>query len=56
MAARTAGEPDVANPVPLVMVDSSGRDLSLRDDLPEAGLANLAATLLQLLDLDVPER
>lgn len=44
------------NPVPLVIVDNSGRDLSLRDDLPEAGLANLAATLLQLLDLDVPER
>jgi 2,3-bisphosphoglycerate-independent phosphoglycerate mutase len=27
----------------------------LREDLPEAGLANVAATLLTLLGLDAPE-
>ncbi len=37
------------NPVPFFVLDGSGRRLALRDDLPQAGLANVAATLLQLL-------
>ena len=43
------------NPVPFVIADFA-RDLpSLRDDLPDAGLANVAATILQLLGLPVPD-
>ena len=43
------------NQVPLIIRDYSGRELALRDDLPEAGLANVAATLVQLLGLAAPE-
>jgi 2,3-bisphosphoglycerate-independent phosphoglycerate mutase len=42
------------NPVIFAVHDSAGSPLRLRDDLPDAGLANVAATILQLLDLDVP--
>ena len=43
------------NPVPFFLVEGDGRALSLRDDLPEAGLANVAATLLELLGYQPPE-
>ena len=42
------------NPVPFIVADLA-RDLpELRTDLPDAGLANVAATVLQLLGLPVP--
>jgi 2,3-bisphosphoglycerate-independent phosphoglycerate mutase len=34
--------------------DYAGSSIHLRDDLPAAGLANVAATILQLLDLELP--
>ena len=34
--------------------DYAGNTIHLRDDLPTAGLANVAATILQLLDLAIP--
>lgn len=43
------------NPVPFFLVGGDGRALSLRDDLPQAGLANVAATLLELLGYQPPE-
>ncbi|MDE0212667.1 MAG: 2,3-bisphosphoglycerate-independent phosphoglycerate mutase, partial [Deltaproteobacteria bacterium] len=42
------------NPVPFVVRDFSGRRYSLAPP-PDAGLANLAATLLELLGYDPPE-
>ncbi len=42
------------NPVMFAVRDSDGKSIHLRDDLPNAGLANVAATILQLLDLPVP--
>lgn len=42
------------NPVRFVVADFSGRDIQLRADLPAAGLANVAATLLNLLGFDAP--
>ena len=53
------GEPQLRtahslNPVMFAVRDSAGSPIHLRDDLPTAGLANVAATILQLLDLDVP--
>ena len=42
------------NPVPFVVRDFSGRAYSLAPP-PDAGLANLAATLLELLGYDPPE-
>jgi 2,3-bisphosphoglycerate-independent phosphoglycerate mutase len=41
------------NEVPLVLVDPSGK-LSLRDDVPSAGIANLGATILELCGLSAP--
>jgi 2,3-bisphosphoglycerate-independent phosphoglycerate mutase len=41
------------NPVPFFVLDSS-RPLALRQDLPEAGLANVASTLLELLGYQFP--
>ncbi len=44
------------NPVPFAVFDPTGADRHrLRDDLPEAGLANVAATALQLMGLEAPE-
>ena len=43
------------NPVPFFVVEGDGRSFSLRDDLPKAGLANVAATLLELLGYQPPE-
>ena len=43
------------NPVPFFLVEGDGRVFSLRDDLPGAGLANVAATLLELLGYQPPE-
>ena len=43
------------NPVPFFLIEGDGRALSLRDDLPQAGLANVAATLLELLGYQPPE-
>ncbi len=43
------------NPVPFFLIEGDGRTLSLRDDLPEAGLANVAATVLELLGYQPPE-
>lgn len=37
------------NPVPFIVWDPAQPGLALRDDLPKAGLANVAATLLELL-------
>ena len=43
------------NPVPLSIYDARGeRPWQLRQDLPDAGLANLAATLLALLGYEKP--
>ncbi|MEO5876669.1 MAG: 2,3-bisphosphoglycerate-independent phosphoglycerate mutase [Streptosporangiaceae bacterium] len=42
------------NPIPFIIDDHSGRTLSLREDLPEAGLANVAATLVELLGFQAP--
>jgi len=42
------------NPVPFIVRDFGGDLPPLRSDLPEAGLANVAATILQLLDLPIP--
>jgi 2,3-bisphosphoglycerate-independent phosphoglycerate mutase len=54
-----AGEPQLRtahslNPVMFAVHDYAGSPVRLRDDLPGAGLANVAATILQLLDLDIP--
>jgi 2,3-bisphosphoglycerate-independent phosphoglycerate mutase len=43
------------NAVPLLIAPAPGRDLELRDELDDAGLANVGATLLDLLGLPVPE-
>lgn len=43
------------NPVPLYVVDYSGQQWRRADDAESPGLSNLAATLLVLLGLDVPE-
>lgn len=42
------------NPVELMIQDCSGRQFSLRPDLPGAGLSNVAATLLELLGFTPP--
>ena len=42
------------NPVPFLVQSYDGTERSLRGDLPHAGLANVAASLLDLLGLDVP--
>jgi 2,3-bisphosphoglycerate-independent phosphoglycerate mutase len=56
---REGGEPELRtahslNPVMFAVHDFGGLPIRLRDDLPDAGLANVAATILQLLDLDIP--
>jgi 2,3-bisphosphoglycerate-independent phosphoglycerate mutase len=43
------------NPVILLVHDYAARSLNLRDDLPEAGLANVAATLVELLGFVPPK-
>ncbi|MEM7254327.1 MAG: 2,3-bisphosphoglycerate-independent phosphoglycerate mutase [Pseudomonadota bacterium] len=43
------------NPVPFTIVDFSDRDLTLRADLPNAGLANVGATLIELLGYGAPD-
>jgi 2,3-bisphosphoglycerate-independent phosphoglycerate mutase len=46
-----------ANPVLFLVRDyAPAVRFRLRDDLPEAGLANVAATLLALLGLKAPEK
>jgi 2,3-bisphosphoglycerate-independent phosphoglycerate mutase len=55
---REGGEPELRtahslNPVMFAARDYSG-EVRLRDDLPAAGLANVAATILQLLGLEIP--
>ena len=42
------------NPVMFLVHDYSGRSPRFRDDLPEAGLANVAATLVELLGFKPP--
>jgi 2,3-bisphosphoglycerate-independent phosphoglycerate mutase len=42
------------NPVGVWVYRTDGRSAALRDDLPEAGLANMAATLLELLGFAPP--
>jgi 2,3-bisphosphoglycerate-independent phosphoglycerate mutase len=42
------------NPVVFTVHDFAGAPVRLRGDLPDAGLANVAATILDLLDLPVP--
>jgi len=42
------------NPVPFVIHRAKG-SIALRDDFPEAGLANVAATVLELLGFEPPE-
>ncbi len=54
-----AGEPELRtahslNPVMFAVHDYADSSIRLRDDLPTAGLANVAATILQLLDLEIP--
>jgi len=44
------------NPVILLVHDYAGRSLAFRDDLPDAGLANVAATLVELLGFVPPEK
>lgn len=53
------GQPEIRtahslNPVMFAVHDYDGLPIVLRSDLPDAGLANVAATLLQLLDLPIP--
>jgi 2,3-bisphosphoglycerate-independent phosphoglycerate mutase len=43
------------NPVILCIHDYAGRSFIFRDDLPEAGLANVAATLVELLGFFPPK-
>lgn len=43
------------NPVPLYIVDYSGQEWAAVEDLDAPGLSNLAATVLTLLGLPVPE-
>jgi 2,3-bisphosphoglycerate-independent phosphoglycerate mutase len=43
------------NPVILLAHDYAGRSLTFRDDLPDAGLANVAATLVELLGFVPPK-
>ncbi len=42
------------NPVMFAACEYGGNPIHLRADLPAAGLANVAATILQLLDLEIP--
>ncbi|GIH08744.1 putative 2,3-bisphosphoglycerate-independent phosphoglycerate mutase [Rhizocola hellebori] len=42
------------NPIPLIIADYSGRKLALADGLPKAGLANVAATIANLLGFEAP--
>lgn len=42
------------SPVELFVLDGAGRQLAFREDLPEAGLANIAATLTELLGYEPP--
>jgi len=42
------------NPVPIVIKDYSGREFALRQGQNQAGLANVAATLLELLGYSAP--
>ncbi len=42
------------NPVPFLVYDAAGRALALRPDLPDAGLANVAATVCELLGFEPP--
>jgi 2,3-bisphosphoglycerate-independent phosphoglycerate mutase len=42
------------NPIPFILADYSGRKIDLRADLPDAGLANVAATILTLLGVEPP--
>ena len=42
------------NPVMFALHDYAGSPVRLRGDLPAAGLANVAATILQLLDVAIP--
>ncbi len=56
---RENGEPELRtahslNPVIFAVHDEAGSPIHLRDDLPDAGLANVAATILQLLGVEVP--
>jgi 2,3-bisphosphoglycerate-independent phosphoglycerate mutase len=43
------------NPVIFLVHDYAGRSLSFRDDLPDAGLANVAATIVELLGFVAPK-
>ncbi len=43
------------NPVPFYVLDCGGRTPQLRADLDQAGLANVAATLIELLGYEPPE-
>jgi 2,3-bisphosphoglycerate-independent phosphoglycerate mutase len=42
------------NPVPFHLIDFAGRSLALRGDLDDAGLSNIAATLIELLGYEAP--
>lgn len=42
------------NPVPCYLYRADGVGIALRDDLPDAGLANVAATVLELLGFTPP--
>ena len=42
------------NPVPFIVWNAAGPTPALRDDLPDAGLANVAATLIELLGYVAP--
>ncbi|MBB5871424.1 2,3-bisphosphoglycerate-independent phosphoglycerate mutase [Allocatelliglobosispora scoriae] len=43
------------NPIPLIIADYDNRVFHLRDDLPKGGLANVAATLIELLGYEAPK-
>jgi 2,3-bisphosphoglycerate-independent phosphoglycerate mutase len=43
------------NPVPFVLIAGANPGYTLRQDLPKAGLSNVAATVLNLLGFDAPE-
>ena len=52
---REAKTSHTLSPVPFIVYDPAGSGLALRDDIPSPGLANFAATALNLLGYAAPE-
>jgi 2,3-bisphosphoglycerate-independent phosphoglycerate mutase len=59
-ALSAAGKPraktsHTLNPVPFYLFAPAAKGLTLRGDLPDAGLANIAATVIELLGFEAPD-